>query len=107
MHRRFPQTLATTALLSLAPSVMAQDDALSNANSHIRPPGAPLLPKVEPARSDEDGPFSRETPATYVAKKTRGAVVMLRAMQTVPARLSTDEAGRTTNLGAGIIFDKR
>jgi len=104
MHRRFPLATAAVALC-LSVAAIAQD-GLNTANANGRG-GSPPLPRVEMARSDEDGPFSRETPATYVSKKTRGAVVMLKAMQTVPARLATDEAGRTTNLGAGIIFDRR
>jgi len=107
MHRRFPLSLVAAATLGVTSGAFAQIDALSNAHSRDRSSSPPLLPKIEPARSDEEGPFSRETPATYVSKKTRGAVVMLKAMHTIPARLATDEAGRTTNLGAGIIFDRR
>jgi len=105
MHRRFPLVLIAAAL-TLSPGAFAQSE-LDRAGAKARPPIASLMPNAQPARSDEDGPFSRETPATFVAKKTKGAVVMLRAMQTIPARLNTDEAGRTTNLGAGIIFDRR
>jgi serine protease Do len=105
MHRRFPLLMVAAATLGLSAGAFAQSDraaAISNGRSIVPP-----MPRVEPARGDEEGPFSRETPATYVAKKTKGAVVMLRAMQTIPARLNADEAGRTTNLGTGIIFDKR
>ena len=105
MHRRFPLVLIAAAL-AVSTGAFAQNE-IERAGAKARPPIAPLMPNAQPARSDEDGPFSRETPATFVAKKTKGAVVMLRAMQSIPARLNTDEAGRTTNLGAGIIFDKR
>jgi serine protease Do len=105
MHRRFPLVMIAAAL-AVSTSAFAQNE-IERAGAKARPPIAPLMPNAQPARSDEDGPFSRETPATFVAKKTKGAVVMLRAMQSIPARLNTDEAGRTTNLGAGIIFDKR
>jgi serine protease Do len=106
MHRRFPLPLIAAAL-AVSTNAFAQNELVDRANANARPPIAPLMPNSQPARSDEDGPFSRETPATFVAKKTRGAVVMLRAMQSIPARLNTDDAGRTTNLGAGVIFDKR
>jgi serine protease Do len=97
MHRRFPSSLFIALTFSLTGSARAQDSQ----------PNAGRLPPVQLARSDEEGPFSRMTPATHVAQKTRGAVVMLRAMQTIPAKLNADEVGRTTNLGAGIVFDRR
>jgi serine protease Do len=97
MHRRSPLLIAALAL-AFAIDSRAEDRT---------PKRTPPLPPVELAKSDEDGPFSRRTPATHVAEKTRGAVVMLRAMQTIPAKLNSDDVGRTTNLGAGIVFDRR
>ena len=96
MHRRTPSVLIAALALGFVVDARAQVHAAP------RP-----LPPVALSQSGEDGPFARRTPATHVAEKTRGAVVMLRAMQTIPAKLNADDVGRTTNLGAGIVFDRR
>jgi serine protease Do len=50
---------------------------------------------------------ARETPVTKVARKACGAVVSLKALQSIPSRLEDNGAGGVSNLGTGLLFDRR
>ena len=56
-----------------------------------------------PAGGDEP----RETPIVKAIAKARGAVVNLRTLKSVPARVDQDGAGRVRGLGTGVLIDPR